>query len=189
MYNMLYGKNPDANPLLISIGIDATEIPRLRNVFDGIHHVFVFTRCGPSNRGHDCSDDDKTECWECMAEKLEAKPNFVNFYGNENDRTYGTFKFKKDINDYSDPFGRELGFDNHFLDCQKKPGCTGVRKPFKILIGAHDNCKWVFCYCRVCKTCTRMMFKPTNNLGTWCDEPHTEIDVTCQFTNEIKNEN
>ncbi len=185
MFNMLYGKNPNANSLLISIGVEAAEIPRLQDVFDGIVHVFVYTRFGPLNRGHDdCTD----ECWECMVEKLETKPNFVKFYGDENDMTYGTFKFKKDCNNYSDPFGRELGFDNHFLDCQK-PGCTGVRKPFKILIGAHDNCKLVFCYCRKCKTCTKIMFKPTNNLGTWQNEPYTEIDVTDQFTSEIENEN
>lgn len=186
MFNILYGKNSNANQLLASIGIKEKEIPRYRDVFEGTIHIFVFTRCGPLNRKHD--DCEEGNCWECQAEKLEAKTNFVKFYGEKSDMTYGTFQFKKDCNNYSDPFGRELGFDNHFLDCQEV-GCTGLRKPFKILIEEYTNYKWVFCYCRKCKNCSKIMFKPTHYLGKWEDEPYADIKVTEEFEGQIKNEN
>lgn len=51
LYNALFGKNPFAPSLLMTLGIDETEVPRFRDCYlNAEREIVIYTRTGGSNR-------------------------------------------------------------------------------------------------------------------------------------------
>ena len=170
--------------LLKQINIKLDEIPKMIEVINGILHIFIKIKC-ESKYNHLESDKKECYCYGCKIKELKNKPNFVKYFENENQTI---FKFKKDLNDYSDPFEETIGFPNHFLDCQNKL-CDSVRKPIEFMIECQEQVKRVFCYCKKCKDVIELTFLPTNNLGKWEDEPYEIKDATRIYENNLIFEN
>lgn len=100
MYNLLFGKNPQAAMLLAVLGIKEHEVPRFRDVHadeDG-KTIEIYTRMGGGNRGHwDGYDGDggpDCPCPGCRAEHfLTALPGYQGNEDDDFDCTYATYRY------------------------------------------------------------------------------------------------
>ena len=86
LYNVLFGENADAVPLLGMIGVTRDDFQRYRDVYlnpEG-NKITVLTRLGGCNRG------DYKEVFKMM----KKNPNYIKNYDDKFDHTYTYFEFK-----------------------------------------------------------------------------------------------
>lgn len=84
LYNMLNGVNPCTFYVLPMLDMHPDSIPRFRDCFisEDLQYIIVYTRVGSANK--ECGFGE---------EKLYAHPNYVNFYDDDFDCTYGNYVF------------------------------------------------------------------------------------------------
>ena len=85
LYNMVFGVNPMAAPLLMSLNINHTDVPRFRDCFlseDG-KSIIVYTRTGGGNR----------EEYAEANEALRQIPGFLRDEDDSFDPTYALFHY------------------------------------------------------------------------------------------------
>ena len=89
LYNMLNRVSPIAGPVLGWLGIDYKNVPRFRDAFlrddgpDGLRFV-ILTRCGVMYH----------EEYEDEVDALKAHPDYLRFWTDPCDNTYGWFEFR-----------------------------------------------------------------------------------------------
>lgn len=98
MYNLLFGKNEDADKLLEILGLTKKDIGRFRDAYvtpDG--QIAVYTRLGGGNREClDPGDDHESEEHWCYRPEIERLQNHDWYDRDEDDDydcTYATFYF------------------------------------------------------------------------------------------------
>lgn len=80
---MVNGYNPACIFILPMLGREPDEYPRFRDCFIEDDKIAVYTRVGGPNRN--CGYGE---------EKLFIDPNFIRFYDDDYDSTYGTYLFR-----------------------------------------------------------------------------------------------
>jgi hypothetical protein len=107
MYNMMFGVNPAAQPLLQMVGFTGYEqVGRFRDVYviveDGEPVIAVYTRNGGGNRIHYRGGDDdnvlagpECDCVGCiMTYRLPRLPAYIRDEDDSFDGTYATVYFR-----------------------------------------------------------------------------------------------
>lgn len=102
MYNMLFGKNPDADLLLEILGLDQedNEYPtgRFRDIYVTEEYIVLYTRNGGGNRSECWGEGDEercTCCACCINEILPKHPLYCYDRDDDFDYTYNNCYFKK----------------------------------------------------------------------------------------------
>lgn len=116
LYTMIFGKNPEYEVLLSSLGLVSEDFYRFRDCYlgeyEGYLYIVVYTRAGASNSDCYCYDpyicDDpakRTEvdyfgvehcpgCVELLNQRIEAHPNYRFRADDDYDCTYCSYYFE-----------------------------------------------------------------------------------------------
>lgn len=84
MYNMLFGKNPQSDVILGTLGLSKSDVGRFRDVFVTDGKIAIYTRNGGGNR----------EDYKGVFEKLAAHPCYLSDTDDDFDCTYATIYFR-----------------------------------------------------------------------------------------------
>lgn len=90
-YNMLFGVDKIAGPLLGILGVSAADIPRFRDCFLDGNKIVIYTRTGGGNR----------EAYVYENDTLRTIPGFLFDRDDEFDHTYASFYYEIP-NDYKE---------------------------------------------------------------------------------------
>ncbi len=83
LYNMLFGVNKYALPLLTALDLDPANIPRFRDCFLEKDSIVVLTRTGGGNREHYLEEN----------KVMQDHPNYLYDEDEDFDCTYASFHF------------------------------------------------------------------------------------------------
>ena len=84
LYNMLFGKNPNADQLLGLLGYTQGDCGRFRDVFVEDNHIVIHTRNGGGNR----------EDYEYVFDEMSMHPLYAYDEDDDFDCTYANIYFK-----------------------------------------------------------------------------------------------